>query len=98
MYLEAKILSADNYEMIKAVSKPKCKDVIWYDKYTLIKNFKKEIRYDKPIYLGSTVLELSKLHMHDFFYIVLQPSLKDLMLNYVDTDDFVLSYTQGNVS
>ena len=61
-YLEAKILT-DDYEILKAVSKPTCKDVIRYENYTLIEFSKKEKQYDKPIYLGSTVLELSKLHM-----------------------------------
>ena len=47
--------------------------------------------------MGSTVLELSKLCMYEFFYDVLQPSLKDLMLHYMDTDNFVLSFSEGNV-
>ena len=34
-YLEAKILT-DDYEILKPVSKPHCKDVIRYDSYTLI--------------------------------------------------------------
>ena len=79
-YLEAKILT-DDYEILKAVSKPTCKDVIRYENYTLIEFYKNEIQYDKPIYLGSTVLELSKLYMYKFFYIVLNPSLKNLMLH-----------------
>ena len=93
-YLEAKILT-DDFEIFKA--KPTCKDVFRYENYTLIEFYKKEIQYDKPIYLGSTVLELSKLHMYNFFYNVLNPSLKDLMLHYVDTDSFVLSFSEGNV-
>ena len=95
-YLEAKILT-DDHEIIKAVSKPTCKVVIRYENYTLIEFYKKEKQYDKPIYLGSTVLELSKLHMYKFFYNVLNPSLKDLMLHYMDTDSFVLSFSEGNV-
>ena len=55
------------------------------------------MQYHKPIYLGSTVLELNKLCMNDFIYDVLQPSLKDLMLHYKDTDSFVLSFSDGNV-
>ena len=94
-YLEAKIL-IDDYEILKAVSKPTCKDVIRYKNYALI-DFYKKIHYDKPIYLGSTVLELSKLHMYKFFYNVLKPSLKNLMLLYMDTDSFVLSFSEGNV-
>ena len=47
-YLEAKILTND-YEIIKAVSKSTCKDVIRYDKYTLIGFYRKAIKFDKPI-------------------------------------------------
>ena len=35
--------------------------------------------------------------MYEFFYGVLQPSLKDLMVHYMDTDSFVLSFSEGNV-
>ena len=35
--------------------------------------------------------------MYDVFYNILQPSLKDLQLHYMDTDSFVLSCTEGNV-
>ena len=94
-YLEAKILTND-YEILKAVSKPTSKYVIRYENYTL-EFYKKEIQYDKPVYLGSTVLEFSKLHMYKFFYNVLNPSLKDLMLHYMDTDSFVLTFSEGNV-
>ena len=36
--------------------------------------------------------------MYDVTYKVLQPSLKDLQLHYMDTDSFVLSYTEGKDS
>ena len=35
--------------------------------------------------------------MYDEFYNILQPSLKDLQLHYMDTDGFILSFTEGNV-
>ena len=35
--------------------------------------------------------------MYEFLYDVIQPSLKDLMLHYMDTDSFVLSFSEGNV-
>ena len=35
--------------------------------------------------------------MYDVFYNILQPSLKDLKLHYMDTDSFVLSFTEVNV-
>ena len=95
-FLKAKILT-DDYEIFKTVSKPTCKDVTRYDICTQIEYFKKEIQYDKPIYLDSAVIELSKLHMYEFFYIVLQQFLKDLQLHYMDTDSFLLIFTEGNV-
>ena len=36
--------------------------------------------------------------MYDVFYNILQPSLKDLTLHYMDTDSCVLSYSEGKVS
>ena len=36
--------------------------------------------------------------MYDLFYKILQPSLKDLQLHYMNTDSFVLNYTEGKVS
>ena len=35
--------------------------------------------------------------MYDVFYNNRQPSLKDLQLHYMDTDSFVLSFSEGNV-
>ena len=36
--------------------------------------------------------------MYDIFYNIFQPSLKDLQLHFMDTDSFLLSYTEGKVS
>ena len=36
--------------------------------------------------------------MYDVFYNILQPYLKDLQVHYLDTDSFLLSYTEGKVS
>jgi hypothetical protein len=45
---------------------------------------------DKPIYIGFTVLELSKSHMYDFNYSVIKPYYSDrVTLLYTDTDSFV---------
>ena len=43
-----------------------------YDSYTFKQN---EVFMDKPIYLGFSVLELSKLHMYELYYDKLQPYL-----------------------
>ena len=66
--------------------------------YSQIEYIKKKIEYDSPVYVGVTILELSKLHIYDVLYNILQPSLKDLTLHYMHTDSFVLSYSEGKVS
>ena len=60
------------------------------DSYTFRKN---EVLMDKPIYLGFTVLELSKLVMYETYYDILQPYFRqeNVQLHYIDTDAFVLS-------
>ena len=60
------------------------------DTYTFRQN---EVLKDKPIYLGFTVLELSKLHMYETYYDILQPyyGQENIQLHYFDTDAFVLS-------
>lgn len=45
---------------------------------------------DKPLYIGFTVLELSKSHMYDFHYSVAKPFYGDrLKMCYTDTDSFI---------
>ena len=54
---------------------------------------------DKPIYLGFTVLELSKLHMYETYYDILQPYFgqEKIQLHYMDCDSFVLSIETENI-
>ena len=58
-----------------------------------------EILMDKPIYLGFTVLELSKLLMYERYYDILQPYFgqENIQLHYVDMDAFVLSLNTNNI-
>ena len=58
--------------------------------YTFKQN---EVLMDKPICLGFSVLELSKLLMYETYYDKLQPYFgkNNLLLQYMDTDSVVLS-------
>ena len=89
-FFQSKFLH-DEEKIMKCISKPTFKNITRYKEYSQIEYIKKRIEYDSPVYVGVTILELSKLHMHDVFYNILQPSLKDLTLHYMDTDSFVLS-------
>lgn len=45
---------------------------------------------DKPIYIGFTVLELSKVHMYNFHYNIIKPFYKNRVeLCYTETDCFI---------
>ena len=96
-FFQSKFLH-DEEKIMKSVSKPTFKNITGYRDYSQIEYIKKKIEYDSPVYVGVTILELSKLHMYDLFYNILQPSLKDLTLHYMDTDSFVLSYSEVKVS
>ena len=66
------------------------------DSYTFKQN---EVLMDKPIYLGFSVLELSKLLMYETYYDKLQPYFgqKNIQLHYMDTDSFVLSVNTKDI-
>ena len=89
--------SHDEEKIMKSVSKPTFKNKTRYRDYSQIEYIKKKIEYDSPIHVGVTILELSKLHMYGVFYNILQPSLEYLQLHYMDTDSFVLSFSEGTV-
>ena len=48
------------------------------------------ITHSITTYVGVTILDLNNLHIYDVFYNILQTSLEDLQLHYMDTDSFVL--------
>ena len=54
---------------------------------------------DKPVCLGFSVLELSKMHMYENYYDKLQPYFgeKNLHLHYMDTDSFILSVNTNDI-
>ena len=58
-----------------------------------------EVKMDKPIYLGLSVLELSKLIMYETYYDILQPYFgqENIQLHYMDTDSFMLSVSTKDI-
>ena len=51
--------------------------------------FRTEIQYNKPVYVGTSVLDLSKLCMLDFHYNTIHKNLNNLI--YTDTDSLIYS-------
>ena len=64
--------------------------------YTVRQN---EVLMDKPIYLGFSVLELSKLLMYETYYDNLKPYFgqENIQLHYMDTDSFILSVNTKDI-
>ena len=49
------------------------------------------VELNKPIYMGLSILDYSKVHMYSFYYDVLKPKYQDdIKLVYTDTDSFVI--------
>ena len=67
-----------------------------YDSYTFKQN---EVVMDKAIYVGFSILELSKLHMYETYYDTLQTYFgrEKLQLHYIDTDGMILSINTKDI-
>ena len=67
-----------------------------YDTYTFKSNV---VKMEKPIYLGFTILELSKLLMYETYYDKLQKyfGIDGIQIHYQDTDAFIMSIKTTNV-
>ena len=83
----------DEESIIKRQSKLSFDGLIQsYDEFLVYKFKKSKITFKKPIYLGFTILELSKLLMYEFYYDKLKMYFNNnIKLNYMDTDSFVLT-------
>lgn len=65
---------------------------IFSENFVAIQMKPETITLDKPIYIGFSVLEISKSHMFDFHYSVMKPFYGDkIRLCYTDTDSFLYS-------
>ena len=65
-----------------------------YEKFSLYSFNKESITFTKPIYVGFSVLELSKHLMYEWYYDKMQPYFGEdsLELHYLDTDSFIFSF------
>ena len=53
---------------------------------------KTKVKMNKPVYLGMSILDISKTLMYEFWYDYVKPKYKDkAKLCYMDTDSFVIN-------
>ena len=90
-YRDVKLVTAErrrNY----LVSEPNYHTTKFFTENLLAIEMKKtEILMNKPVYLGLSILELSKILMYEFWYDYVKPKYGEkVKLCYVDTDSFIV--------
>ena len=77
-----KLVSESNYHTTKHFS----------ENLIAIEMKKTKIKMNKPLYLGASILDISKTLMYKFWYDYLKPKYNDkVKLCYMDTDSFIIS-------
>ena len=77
----SKLVSEPNYHTINLIS----------EDLSIIEMKKTKVKMNKPIYLGLSILEISKILMYEFWYDYIKPKYNDhVRLCYMDTDSSVM--------
>ena len=77
-----KLVSEPNYHTMNYISKD----------LSIIEMNKMRVKMNKPIYLGLSILDISKIVMYEFWYDYMKPKYgNDVKLYYMDTDSFVMN-------
>ena len=78
----SKLVSEPNYHMMNYIS----------EDLSIIEMKRTKVKMNKPIYLGLSILEISKLLMYEFCYDYMKPKYgDDVKLCYMDTDSFIMN-------
>ena len=74
------------------VTEPNYHTTKWFSENLLAIEMKKtKVKMNKPIYLGLSILEISKILMYQFWYDYMKPKYGDnVKLCYMDTDSFII--------
>ena len=76
------MVSEPNYHTIKLIS----------EDLSITEMKKTKVKMNKPIYLGLSILEISKTLMYEFWYDYMKPKYNnDVKLCYMDTDSFIMN-------
>ena len=77
-----KLVSGPNYHTTKQFS----------ENLLAIEMKKTKVKMNKPVYLGMSILDISKASMYEFWYDYIEPKYKEkAKLCYMDTDSFVIN-------
>ena len=86
-------LVTTNERRSKLVSEPNYHTINYISEDLSITEMKRtKIKMNKPIYLGLSLLEISKILMYEFWYDYMKPKCNDnVKLCYMDTDSFIMN-------
>ena len=88
---DIKLVTTDK-KRSKLVSEPNYTINLISEDLSIVKMKKTKVKMNKPIYLGSSILEISKTLMYEFSYDYMKPKYgNDVKLCYMDTDSFVMN-------
>ena len=83
-------LTTDRENAVKCMSKLEFKDATYVKGLYIIQTYKPNIVYDRPIFLGCAILDISKLHMTRFHCETIHKHFKgNYHLLYSDTDSMI---------
>ena len=86
-YRDIKLVTTDKRRN-QLVPEPNYHTTKWFSEKLLAIEMKKtKVKMNKPIYLGLSILEISKTLMYQFWYDYMKPEY--VKLNYMDTDSFI---------
>ena len=78
----SKLVSEPDYHTINLIS----------EDLSIIEMKKTKVKMNKPIYLGLSILEISKILMYEFWYDYMKPKCGNkVKLCYMDTDSFIMN-------
>ena len=89
---DIKLVTTDK-KRTKLVSKPNYPSINYISEdLSIIEMNKTKVKMIKPLYLGLSILEISKILMYEFWYDYMKPKYNDnVKLCYMDTDSFVMN-------
>ena len=78
----SKLVSEPNYHTINYIS----------EDLSIIEMNKTRVKMNKPLYLGLSILDISKILRYEFWYDYMKPKYNDnVKLCYMDTDSFIMN-------
>ncbi|KAJ9443211.1 hypothetical protein DIPPA_18150 [Diplonema papillatum] len=91
--------ASDEQNLIREQSKFRFKRRQDINNMSIITHGKCSVKLDKPVYVGSQILDYSKILMAGFFHDKLVPTYgrENIRLVYTDTDSFILQIKTGDI-